>query len=40
LLRLTRRYAQTEAARAIGAVFVVIAVVVVAGMAWLWLFKG
>jgi hypothetical protein len=38
LLRTVRRYAETEVARAIGAAFAVVAVVILAGLAWLWLF--
>ena len=34
-----RRYAETEAARAIAAVFAVAAVVTLAGLAWLWVFR-
>jgi hypothetical protein len=34
-----RRYAETEAVRAIGAVFAVAAVVILAGLAWLWVFR-
>lgn len=40
LMRLARRYAETEAVRAAGAVFAVVAVVILAGLAWLWLFRG
>jgi hypothetical protein len=40
LLRIARRYADTEVVRAIGAVLAVIAVVILAGLAWLWLFRG
>jgi hypothetical protein len=32
-------YAETQAARAIAAVFAVAAVVILAGLAWLWLFR-
>jgi hypothetical protein len=38
LLKVARRYAETEAARAIGAAFAVVAVIILAGLAWLWLF--
>jgi hypothetical protein len=38
LLRVARRYAETEAVRAIAAVLAVAAVVVLAGLAWLWVF--
>ena len=38
-LTIVRRYAETEAARAIGAAFAVAVVVVLAGLAWLWVFK-
>jgi len=34
-----RRYAQTEAVRAIVAVLAVAGVVVLAGLAWLWVFR-
>jgi hypothetical protein len=34
-----RQYAQTEAARVIGAVFAVGAVVTLAGLAWLFVFR-
>jgi hypothetical protein len=40
LLRIARRYADTEVARAIGAVLAVVTVVILAGLAWLWLFRG
>jgi hypothetical protein len=40
LLRIARRYADTEVVRAIGAVLAVVAVVILAGLAWLWLFGG
>jgi hypothetical protein len=39
LLSGTRRYAETKVVRAIGALFAVVAVVVLAGLAWLWLFR-
>jgi hypothetical protein len=38
LLRVARRYAETEAGRAIAAVIAVAAVVILAGLAWLWVF--
>jgi hypothetical protein len=38
LLRIARRYADTNAVRSFGASLAVIAVVVLAGLAWLWLF--
>jgi hypothetical protein len=38
LLRVVRRYAETEAVRAIAAVFAVVAVAILALLAWLWLF--
>jgi hypothetical protein len=38
-LTVARRYAETEAGRAIAAVFAVAAVVILAGLAWLWLFQ-
>jgi hypothetical protein len=40
LRTLARRYAETNVVRAIGAAFAVVAVVVLAGLAWLWLFRG
>ena len=40
LLRIARRYADTEVVRAIGAVLAVVVVVILAGLAWLWLFRG
>jgi hypothetical protein len=40
LLRVVRRYADTNAVRAFGAFLAVNAVVVLAGLAWLWLFKA
>jgi hypothetical protein len=39
LLRLVRRYAETEAVRAIAAVFAVAGVIILALLAWLWLFR-
>jgi hypothetical protein len=39
-LRTTRRYARTETMRAIGSVFAVVAVVILAGLAWLWVFRA
>jgi hypothetical protein len=39
LLRVARRYAETEAVRAVAAAFAVAAVVILAGLAWLWLFR-
>jgi hypothetical protein len=39
LVRRARRYADTEAVRAIGAALAAIAVVVLAGLAWLWVFR-
>ena len=39
LLRIVRRYADTEAVRALGAVFAVAAVAILAGLAWLWVFR-
>ena len=38
LLRVARRYAETEAVRAIGAALAVAVVIIPAGLAWLWLF--
>jgi hypothetical protein len=38
LLSAARRYANSNAVRAFGAFLAVIAVVVLAGLAWLWLF--
>ena len=38
LLGVARRYAKTEAGRAIAAVVAVAAVVILAGLAWLWVF--
>jgi hypothetical protein len=38
LLSVARRYAETEAGRAIAAVIAVAAVVILAGLAWLWVF--
>jgi len=37
-MRVARRYADTNAVRAFGATLAVIAVVVLAGLAWLWVF--
>jgi hypothetical protein len=39
LLRVTRRYEYTNALRVFSAFFAVIAVVILAGLAWLWLFR-
>ena len=40
LLRAARRFAETETARAISAVLAVAAVVILAGLAWLWVFRS
>jgi hypothetical protein len=40
LLRVARRYAETEAVRVIAAGFAVAAVVVLTVLGWLWLFRG
>src|SRR6478672_9192053 len=39
LLGVARRYAETEIVRATGAFLAVVAVVVLAGLAWLWVFR-
>lgn len=39
LLKVARRYADTNAVRAMTAVFAVVAVVILAGLTWLWLFR-
>ena len=39
VLRVMRRYEYNNALRVVGALFAVIAVVTLAGLAWLWLFR-